>query len=69
MPCPHSKAGKLWQKTRDCGFARGTSSVRNSLMVHYGRDWTSAAELTVLYLHKGVGLTFRFREVAGLVQL
>ena len=71
MPCPdpYPKVGKLWQKTHDCGFARGTSSVRNGLMVHYGRDWTSAAELTVLYLHKGVDLIFKFREVAGLVQL
>ena len=41
--------------------------MRDGLMVHYGRNWTSAAELMVLYLHKGVDLTLKFREVAGLV--
>ena len=69
MPCPDPKAGKRWQKTHDCSLSGGTSSVRNGLMVHYGRNWTSTAELMVLYLHKGVDLTLRFREVAGSVQL
>ena len=69
MPCPGPKADKLWQKNHDYEFARGKSSVRNGLMVHYGGNRTSAAELMVLSLHKGVDLTFRIREVAGLVQL